>query len=92
MKKLIIIYLDKDCANKAHQNIANYVGDYRLEFSNDFDYDKPFKLRMKNACEKYDYAAIVGNEEFKQDAVKLINLKNSEQRLVKYYELYENLK
>ena len=91
MKSLIVIYLDKNCAYKANQNIANYTGDYRLEFSNDFDYDKPFKKRITSARKKYDYAAIVGNEEFKQGSVTLKNLKSGEQKLVKYIDIYENL-
>lgn len=91
MKNLIVIYLNKEYADKACMEIANYTGDYRLEFSNDFNYDKPFKSRMKNA-ENYDFAAIVGNEEFKNDSVTLKNMTSGEQKLVKYWEIYDNLK
>ena len=91
MRKLIVIYLSKGCANKAQREIVNYTGDYRLEFSNDFDYNKPFKDRMKNA-RNYDFAAIVGDEEFKNDSVTLKNMVSGEQKLVKYWEIYDNLK
>jgi histidyl-tRNA synthetase len=91
MRNLIVIYLNKEYADKAYMKIANYTGDYRLEFSNDFDYDKPFKSRMKNA-ENYDFAAIVGDEEFKNDSVTLKNMVSGKQKLVKYWEIYDNLK
>ncbi len=91
MKSLIVIYLNERYASKACMEIANYTGDYRLEFSNDFDCDKPFKERMKNA-ENYDFAAIVGDEEFKNDSVTLKNMVSGEQKLVKYWEIYDNLK
>jgi histidyl-tRNA synthetase len=91
MKNLIVIHLNKEYAEKAYMEIANYIGDYCLEFSNDFDYDKPFESRMKNA-ENYDFAAIVGDEEFKNDSVTLKNMVSGEQKLIKYWEIYDNLK
>jgi histidyl-tRNA synthetase len=89
--KLIVIYLSKNCAKQVCNEIMNYTGDYRLEFSNDFHYEKSFKERMKNA-ENYDFAAIVGEREFKQKSVTLKNMKTGKQKLVKYWEIYDNLK
>ncbi len=91
MKRLIIIYLSEHCAEKALREIVNYTGDYSLEFSNDFRYNKSFKDRMKNA-ENFDFAAITGDEEFKNDSVTLKNMVSGEQKLVKYWEIYDNLR
>lgn len=64
--------------------------DYHLEFTNDLDFDKPFKERMKKAS-NYRFAAIIGDNELEQESVTLKNMISGEQKIVKYWEIYENL-
>lgn len=90
MEKLIVIYLSEKSFHTAYSEIVNYTGDYRLEFTNDLDFDKPFKERMKRAS-NYRFAAIIGDNELEQDSVTLKNMISGKQKIVKYWEIYENL-
>ena len=90
MEKLIVIYLSEKVFRTAYNEIVNYTGDYCLEFTNDLDFDKPFKERMKKAS-NYRFAAIIGDNELGQESVTLKNMISGEQKIVKYWEIYENL-
>jgi len=91
-KKLIVIYLNKTYAHQAHNQIVLYTCDHNLEFSDDFNYDTRFGDRLRNAENNYDFVAFVGDEEFEQDSVTIMNLKTCKQDLVNYWHIYDYLK
>ena len=93
MKKLIVMFLDENCATSAFTEMRKWLGDFICsKFSFDFDFTRTFEEKMKLIREQgYDYVAFVDKEYLKQATVTLKNLKTCEQKVVKDHKIYENL-